>query len=357
MVTRLMGGNHTLICGSKLRKKNRKFSIMYKKITFWYVCFVLISSSIEAQYKKYVFETGKMGSPFRIIISTKDTSRIDFIIKEAFHLAEDLENQLSDYREYSDVSKVNRIAGKSIFFPIQKPFKELLLESLKAKKISNGKLNVFSGKLVSEWRKTMRNKILPDSSLLRKVSNEIKGECIEFSKDSTSIRLLNESCQIDFGSIGKGFVAQKVVNFLTHNGFPFVLVDAGGKIVCTQVDEMGGEWTVGLEIPSSQTISPQLIKLKNTSISSSGKTYQNVIIKGKTYSHVLNPKTGWALEHSRSATVISARGEQSDWLATAATILEPNELKRMLKKMKDVKILIWQNNGGNLDIILNHNLL
>lgn len=357
MVSMLMLGNHTLICRTKLRKKNRNFSIMLKKNTLTCILCIFLSGTLSAQYRKYIFETGKMGSPFRMIVSTQDSSGLSAHIKLAFDLAENLENQLSDYREYSDVSHINRLAGTGKFYPIKEAFKSILVESIHAKQMSGGALNVFSGRLVKEWRKARASKILPDSLKMAEMAQKISGNCVEFSSDSSSIRLLNSACQLDFGSIGKGFVAQRVLNLMIEMGYPYVLVDAGGKIVCTQVDADGTDWKVGLEIPQSKDITSNFLKIKNTSLATSGKTYQFVEINGVEYSHVLNPNNGWALTHGKSATAILKNGAVSDWIATAATILEIEKLKELISYFKDVKILVWENKSGKLEIVFNKGVL
>jgi len=330
---------------------------MFKKITFLSLIFCACAYIVFGQQKKYRFETGKMGSPFTIIVSTKDTTGLQTTIQSAFDYAEELENQFSDYREHSDVSKINRMAGSQTFYPIQQPFKELLTESLHAFDLTQGKLNVFAGSLVKEWRRARSTKVLPDSLLLKQMRTAIASPCVVFSPDSSSVYLKHKHCQIDFGSIGKGFVAQKVLDFLVSKAYPNVLVDAGGKIVCTQVSENGDAWTVGVELPMSMQIASNTLKLKNTSVSSSGKTYQHAWIDGKNYSHVLNPKTGLALEHTKSATVVIKGGAISDWIATAATILELNELQDLVRKFKDLKILVWQNNASKLEVLFNQDIL
>ena len=198
---------------------------------------------------------------------------------------------------------------------------------------------------------------MPDEKELRKIAAAIQGKCIEFSEDSTKLRLANRACQLDLGSLGKGFVAQKVSDHLINNSWPYVLVDAGGKICMTSLDKMGGEWVLGLEIPGGTAISDQMLSLKNCSIASSGKTYQQVQIGDQVYSHVLDPRTGMALTHGRSATAIAPDGTLADWLATAATIMPIREIEKLLVKLPNVRLLVWEFNAGKLDILLNRNLL
>ena len=330
---------------------------MIKKINFLLLFTLLISYQNFAQTIKYTFETSRMGSPFRIVVSTNDSLGISKIIQSSFELARDLEAQLSDYQINSELSQVNLRAGTGEFFSIHSPLKEILKVAMQAEDLTHGALNVKLGRLVQAWRKTRKDNVLPDEKELREIAVAIQGKCIEFSKDSTKLRLTNRACQLDLGSLGKGFVAQKVLDHLINNSWPYVLVDAGGKISMTSLDKVGGEWVLGLEIPGGTAISDQLLSLKNCSIASSGKTYQQVKIGDQVYSHVLDPRTGMALTHGRSATAIAPDGTLADWLATAATIMPIGEIEKLLVKLPNVRLLVWEFNAGKLDILLNRNLL
>jgi thiamine biosynthesis lipoprotein len=156
--------------------------------------------------------------------------------------------------------------------------------------------------------------------------------------------------------LGKGFVAQKVLDHLINFGWSHVLVDAGGKICMTTSDNLGGEWSVGLEIPGGTSVSDQMLHLKNCAIASSGKTYQQVLVGDQVYSHVLDPRTGMALTHGRSATAIAPEGTLADWLATAATVMTLQEIKILVVKLPGVRLLVWEFKAGKLDILLNQNL-
>ena len=329
---------------------------MVKKILFSLLCFLLISRYNLAQTQKYTFETARMGSPFRIVVSTRDSAGISKVIKSSFDLAQKLESELSDYQASSELSQVNLRAGTGEFFPIHSSLKEILVVAMRAENLTQGALNVKVGRLVQAWRKTRKDKILPDVATLKKTAMAIQGNCLEFSEDSTKLRLADRVCQLDLGSLGKGFVAQKVLDHLIKNSWPHVLVDAGGKICMTTPDKMGGEWSVGIEIPGGTKLSDRMLFLKNCSIASSGKTYQQVQIGDQTYSHVLDPRTGMALTHGRSATAIAPDGTLADWLATAATVMPLQEIKKLVVKLPNVRLLVWEFNAGKLDILLNQNL-
>lgn len=330
---------------------------MIKIIKILLLNILLISYQNFAQTSKYAFETARMGSPFRIIISTNDSIGISKVIQSSFDLARNLESQLSDYQINSELSQVNLRAGTGKFFPIHSSLREILKLAFQADKLTDGALNVKCGRLVQAWRRTRKEKILPDEDELRRIAYAIQSDCVQFSEDSTQLRLTDRACQLDLGSLGKGFVAQKVLDHLLSYDWPYVLVDAGGKICMTTQADKKNEWSVGLEIPGGTAISDQVLKLKNCSIASSGKTYQQVQIGNKVYSHVLDPRTGMALTHGRSATAIAADGTLADWLATAATIMSISEIEKLLVKLPSVRLLVWNFKAGKQEILLNYNVL
>ena len=272
-------------------------------------------------------------------------------------MAASLESQLSDYQPNSALSHVNRLAGTGQFYPIQEPFKAILAEALQAQKLTNGALNVFVGKSVAQWRQARKLQQMPDIQMLNQITQKIQGSCIEFSADSTQIRLLDAACQLDLGSLGKGFVSQRVSRELKQLGFPYALVDAGGKIVMTSQGPTNAAWKVAVEMPVSNALLPEILALNHVSVATSGKTYQSIRLGEKIYSHVIDPRTGIALTHARSATAIAEDGTLADWLATAATVMTVQEIEELLVKLNNVRLLVFENDSGKPKILFNYKFI
>lgn len=319
--------------------------------------FFFSTFSTYAQFQKYTYETQRMGSPFQITISCADSTGISKAVKRAFQLASQLEGILSDYQPNSELSQLNRLAGTGKFYPINEAFRAILIESLIAKNLSHGALNVFAGKQVGMWRQARKLGEMPDLGVLRQLADKIQGACLEFSADSTQVRLLDSACQLDLGSLGKGFVAQRVLEELKTLGFPYALVDAGGKIVLTSQGPTDMPWQVGIEIPVSNATLPKLLALKQEAVATSGKTYQSVRLGNNQYSHVIDPRTGMALTHARSATAIAVDGTLADWLATAATVMTLQEIEKLVVKLGNVRLLVLENETGEPKILFNYKLI
>ncbi len=325
---------------------------MLKKILGLFL--ILLWIDAHGQVQKYAYETQRMGSPFQITISCADSNGISKAVKKAFLLAASLESQLSDYQPNSAVSHVNRLAGTGQFYPIEEPFRAILVEALQAQKSTNGALNVFVGKSVGHWRQARKLQQMPDIQMLNQITQKIQGSCIEFLEDSTQVRLLDAACQLDLGSLGKGFVAQRVLRELKQLGFPYALVDAGGKITMTSQGPADTPWKVAVEMPVSNAHLPEIVELKHVAVATSGKTYQSISLGDNTYSHVIDPRTGMALTHAKSATAIAEDGTLADWLATAATVMTVQEIEELLVKLNNVRLLVFENDSGKPKILFNY---
>ena len=166
--------------------------------------------------------------------------------------------------------------------------------------------------------------------------------------DSTthSVKLLRANTQLDVGGIGKGYVAQIMVNFCIRKGIEKVLVDAGGKLaMVTQVDK---PWRIGITIPNSEELIPLYLRLQNQAVATSGNKYQFVEIGGKKYSHIVNPRTGLGLTHQRNVTAIAPDGATADWLATACSVLSVRKALRLIESMPNCALFIAEIQRGKL---------
>src|SRR5258708_16170996 len=100
------------------------------------------------------------------------------------------------------------------------------------------------------------------------------------------------------------------------------MVNAGGKIVVGQPPSGRQGWVIGINAPNEkEEILPGLLLLKNISVATSGDIYQYVELKGRRYSHIVNPKTGIGLTRRHNITAIAADGPQPHYPPTPSRFL------------------------------------
>ena len=162
---------------------------------------------------------------------------------------------------------------------------------------------------------------------------------------------------IDLGGIAKGWIAQKIIDFLRTQNIVNALADAGGDIAMSAAPAGTQGWTIGVNIPERQEeLLDQSLLLQNKSVATSGDAYQYVEKDGKRYSHIVDPQTGFGVTFQRNVTIIANDGATADWLATACSILPIKKAKKLAIKMgaelliaanKNDKFVFYSTKGFN----------
>jgi thiamine biosynthesis lipoprotein len=139
--------------------------------------------------------------------------------------------------------------------------------------------------------------------------------------------------QLDLGGIAKGYTAQAVVDYLSRNGITSALLDAGGDIACTGAPPGTDGWSIGINVPEqADALLKRTIRLQNGAVATSGDVYQFTEHKGRKYSHIIDPRTGYGVTFQRNVTVIARDGTTADWLATACSLLPIRKAKKLARK-------------------------
>lgn len=318
-----------------------------------YLLLLIISflyfSTANGQYKKYTYYADKMGSPLTITIgvTNKDLDSVQStqLAKEVLHLIDSLNHILSDYDSTSELSIINQQAGKR-YMPISPILEEILLIGQKAYYQTNGAYNIAIGPLSSLWRKARQTKQFPTKQEVVFAMQLIQFGEIQIDSNHHQIYLPKKLMRLDLGSLGKGFVAQKAINYLQSKGVEYAMIDAGGKIACLAPNHL--HWNIGInELREKNKTIPTVLQLQNQAIATSGDVYQFYIHNGHRYSHIINPQTGYGIEIPKNVTVIAQDGVTADWLSTACSVLPIQEAIQLVAK-HHAEILIAVQKGKSI---------
>lgn len=291
-------------------------------------CF-LVYFDANAQISRFSFSEQKMGSPLNIIFYTLDSVNANKQAIACFKLVDSLNHIFSNYDAHSELSFINNNAGIRKVVASQLMW-ELMLESKQAYLKSNGAYNIAMGPLTQLWRTARHSKQFPTNAQITQTLLSCDFNKVIMNHEDQSIYLSKKGMQLDFGGIGKGYIAQKLADYLKSQGITIFLVDAGGDIVIGDIPPHKNSWSVGVNQPEqADDLLPQKLQLHNLSVATSGDVYQFIEHKGKKYSHIIDPATGYGVTSLRNVTVIASNGANADWLATACSILPIAQAKKL----------------------------
>ncbi|MFH2091733.1 MAG: FAD:protein FMN transferase [Pseudomonadota bacterium] len=314
--------------------------------------FVLCTIQAEAGLKREVAISGTtMGTFYHIkYISDTQTSKTIWKQKVDTRLKE-INKHLSMYDPKSELCVFNQeIPGKPVV--ISSDFFAVLEEGKKLYQLTDGAWDGTIKPLVDLWgfgtRKTPV--ILPDPDTIQKALAHIGFDQIQINTPRSITK--QKAITLDFGSIAKGYGVDAIVKLFVSSGIHDVLVEIGGELTGSGKNKNGEPWTVGISRPdktfTSQTLF-KIIRLDNQAIATSGNYRNFYEIDGKTYSHIIDPKTGFPVTNNIvSASVISTTCTFADGLATALMVMEVQKGIDLVNTLEKTECLIIQKTGNQL---------
>lgn len=287
-----------------------------------------------------------MGVQCRMTIYSTNVASAEESAKAAFERISQIESAVSDYRVDSDVAWLAKAAGSGEFVAIAPETQFLLIRSCELARASNGAFDPTVGPVTKLWRSARRDQKMPEESIRRTAADLVNFHRIELSKSSNGApvaRLQREGMSLDFGAIAKGYAAEEAVKMLRAMGTSTCLVALSGDIYAGDAPPGARGWRIAISSGQQQIeVADAYVMLENQGLSTSGDTEQIVELDGMRYSHIIDPRIGWAISERRSVTVIGPHGWMHDALATALCVLDEAASRELLKKYPDCAAVIFE---------------
>lgn len=310
--------------------------------------------SVSAQLKRFQFTENKMGSPFRIIFYHQDSVAADLAAKECFLIVDSLNMVFSDYSPESEINRLT-LSSTGNQQAVSAELLKLILISKEAWVKSGKTFDISMGNLSLLWRKSRSENKFPVKKEIKKARNNSGFKKIDILQQEKAILIKQKGLHFDFGGIVKGYAAQKVIEYLKSKNIFMALADAGGDVVTGEAPPDKQGWMIAVNMPEQgEKTWDQKLLLTNCAVATSGDAYQFTMHKGKKYSHIIDPRTGYGITSLRNVTVIAKDGTTADWLATACSILPVENALQLVKNeqaalliaiLKDEKIVIHQSDN------------
>jgi thiamine biosynthesis lipoprotein len=193
-------------------------------------------------------------------------------------------------------------------------------------KLSDGAFDVTVGPVVRLWRTARKTRQMPDPEALTKARELVGWQNVVLDEKEKTVKLLKPGMQLDLGGIAKGYAADEMQKVLKKHGVTHALVAAGGDITVSDAPPGKDGWLIAIQpLDAEEEKNPRFLLLKNGSVSTSGDANQFVVIDGKRYSHIVDPKTGLGLVGRMSVTVVGPDGITADSLTKVVAVLGPEK--------------------------------
>jgi len=285
-----------------------------------------------------------MGTDVEFTVSTDDPSKAKAAFDAAAAELKRIEDEMSEWKEGTYVSEINRNAG---IRPVKVPRElfNVIAASIVVSNLSNGAFDVSWAALRGLWDFTSGKNRVPTDAELKERLPLINFRNIALDEPNKTVFLKKKGMAIGLGAIAKGYAVDMAMKKMADLGVKNAIVKAGGDMRVQGVGEDGRPWEIGIRNPRDRNKLLAKLPLTNISISTSGD-YERFFMKdGVLYHHIIDLRTGYPARGCRSVTILAPDTMTSDALSTAVFVLGPDEGMKLIKRLKGVEGIIVDGNG------------
>ena len=249
-----------------------------------------------------------------------------------------LDELLSTGNEESEIAQLNQ--NKSATLSEDAGY--LVERALELNKETDGAFDIAIYPVMEAWGFPTQNYQVPTADTLESLLKLADASQIIYDENSRKISFGREGMKIDLGGIAKGYTSSRIMDIYKENNISSGLVNLGGNVQALGTKPDGSKWRVAVQSPDDTEDYLGILSVEDKAVITSGGYERYFEQDGKTYHHIINPKTGYPAENGlTSVTVVSEDGTLADGLSTSLFIMG-----------KEEAIEFWKAHSEEFDIIM-----
>lgn len=305
--------------------------------------FMLYSTGCTAQTLRKRTTT-LMGSRFDFTIVAADSLTAEQRIDEAIAEIARIENLISDWKADSQVSEINKSAGK-VPVRVDREVFDLTQRAIRLSELTEGAFDISFAAMDRIWKFDGSMTQLPDSNAVKKSVRNVGYRNIELDSVQFTVFLKHQGMKIGFGSIGKGYAADKARTLMESKGVIAGIVNASGDIAAWGTQPNRKPWDIGITNPFKANNLIAIVPLAREAVTTSGSYEKFVILDGKRYSHIINPATGYPVTGLVSVTVFGPDAETANGFSTSIMVLGKKAGLKLIDRYRQYSCVIITEKG------------
>ena len=296
--------------------------------------------------RSVVFPTRTMGTYANVIIVTDDSARVAPAAQRAQAELWRIDSLMSNWTTTSEVARINREAGRHAVV-VQPEVAMVVDTSLQVWRESDHAFDITVEPLVRAWGFLGGPRRVPSDDEVADAFRKVGAQHVHYQRATRSLAFDGDSVRIDLGGIAKGYAVEAARGALVAAGIRNALIDLTGNMAAIGTPAGLDHWRIGIRDPRDRMPYFAQIKLfPGEGISTSGKYEQFVAKDGKTYGHIMDPRTGRPAEGLISVTVISRSAYTCDTWDTPLFVLGAARAKTKAHERSDFAAILVEPGEG-----------
>ena len=290
--------------------------------------------------RSVVFPMRTMGTYANIIIVTGDSAAAAPAARQAQIQLARIDSLMSNWTTTSEVARINREAGLHPIV-IDPEVATVVDTSLAVWRESDHAFDITVEPLVRAWGFLGGPRRVPSPAEAASAFRRVGAQRVHFDRATRTLRFDGDSVRIDLGGIAKGYAVEVARRSLLASGVTNALIDLTGNMAAIGTPAGLDHWRIGIRDPRDRMPYFAQVKLyPGEGISTSGKYEQFVAQDGKTYGHIMDPRTGRPAEGLISVTLISNSAYTCDTWDTPLFVLGPQAAREKAHQHSDFAAIL-----------------
>lgn len=317
-------------------------------------------------YGFYSSQTGEVEMYFDTACSVYDYSGMDE--GEFSALCGYMESSLEKYHKLFDIyneydgvvnlATINANAGNGPI-KVSRELFEFLEYAVSLYDLTGGEMNIAMGSVLLLWHNAREAASsgsavgVPEESTLREAFYHSNIENLRLDKENLTVELSDPLMRLDVGAVGKGYAAEMIAKRISEKGYSGIVIDLGGNLRAVGSKPSGDGWETGIRNPEVWSSEKYIkkVKIKNTSVVTSGDYERFFVADGVRYHHIIDKDTLMPADYFSSVTVITKHSGLADGLSTALFSMSYDDGCTLIDSIKvsgtDIKV-VWVTKAGEV---------
>ena len=295
-----------------------------------------------------------MATRFEVVLHGDNPASLRAAGEEALRLVEQLEAQLSLFRAGSEIAYLNARAAREPVRVTPALF-ALLQQAQKLHEESGGAFDITIAPLVRCWGYMGGDGRLARPEEVAEARSKVGMRLVQLGPEDFTVRFAREGVMLDLGAVGKGYAVERAAEVLREAGVTSALFHGGTSTVQAIGHPPGEEfWKIAIEAPSPSVDTPPrllaTVPLKDEAMSVSGVWGNSFEVRGRTYGHIIDPRTGEPAVGTVLAAVVLPSATETDALSTALLALGRAGHDQIAGLRPGMRTLVVSESGGKLSV-------
>jgi len=281
-------------------------------------------------------------------------------ISEAWDSITALENRISATLPYSDICRINSLAGSGQWVEVSQQTYDSIAFALQMGDSTEGALNCALGSVISLWGIGTDSAKVPSQDEIDALLPSCTTANVLLKTEGSSflVQITDADTRVNLGAVGKGIAADLARDILKEHGIKSATIDFGGNlyVIGRMPTTLGHRpFRIGLQDPDENRGGYFMaVSVMDKSVVTSGSYERKLVADdGHVYSHIIDPSTGWSIENDiLSVSLIGPSSSVCDALSTALFVLGPEGGEKLLSEsFRDYLAVFLIADGGERSIV------